>query len=96
MAIYQAPQIWGDNLSISNIAGDTSWYYQRPSASKILYTLTRPVGNQSVGAHYIAIESNLQKPHQDFWRLLPPVVILLFLLFIGVLGWLSKSSSTAS
>ena len=89
--IYLAPQIWGDEVCIQNVADDSSWSYRASKGSGITYALNRPVTDSSVADNHIQLSSGLQKPQQDFFSL-PVAFIFFFCISIFALLALSKKA----
>jgi len=83
--LYHVPAIWGDPITISDRAGDSSWHYQYIPTSEIVYMSGRPVDHPS---SYLKILSNLQRPQSDLAGLgrtvsLFSIVVMLALLYSG-------------
>jgi hypothetical protein len=89
--IYLSSPVWGDDVSIQDKAGDSSWSFDIPapvlrSKARIRYRPTRTVDN---AGSQIVLETNLQKPMADLEHL-PPFVIIIFVALVAAMFYLSK------
>ena len=83
--VYLSSPVWGDDVSIQDSTGDGSWHFElekTDSMTRIRYLPAQAVDTLN---RHIELETGLQKPLVDIWKLSPYIKLFFSFLVLAML-----------